>query len=95
MSSDVAQKRISGKSLAVNRGICEPRIVEKSKYISGKDFFKSEYNCMYNLYNRFLCDFGSLLDVNRFGIIKQAYSLFPTSLRWEFFACGKNILQKS
>ena len=35
MSSDVAQKRISGKSLAVNRGICEPRIVEKAKYISG------------------------------------------------------------
>ena len=48
MSSDVAQKRISGKSLAVNRGIWEPRIVEKVKYISGKDFFKSEYNCIEN-----------------------------------------------
>ena len=49
---------------------------------------------MYNLYNRFLCDFGSLLDVNRFGIIKQAYSLFPTSLRWEFLRAKKIFCKK-
>lgn len=49
---------------------------------------------MYNLYNRFLCDFGSLLDVNRFGIIKQAYSLFPTSYRWEFLRAKKIFCKK-